>query len=97
MLIEIGGEAAEQLVKDSADTQGEDDTLALLARAIGLAVRAWGDTEALPWAEQIARLLPRACIARLLDCLIDEDSAALAVPLYERLLSDSEFGAERGQ
>ena len=60
-------------------------------------MRAWGDNEALPWAEQIARLLPRASIARLLDCLIDEDSAALVAPLYERLLSDSEFGAERGQ
>ena len=97
VLIEIGAEAAEKLDKDGADTQGEEDTLALLARAIGLAVRAWGDAEALPWAEQIARLLPRASIARLLDCLIDEDSAALVAPLYERLLSDSEFGAERGQ
>ncbi|MDO5693237.1 MAG: hypothetical protein Q4G70_12320 [Pseudomonadota bacterium] len=95
LLIVIGGDEAEHLLIENLDVEQESDVLAFLTRAIALAARAWGEDATLPWAERIARVLPRRTISRLVDCLVDEGrAAAVGAGLYERLLADSAFDDE---
>ena len=97
LLAEIGGATAEQAMAEGAQAEDWEAGLAFITRAVVLAVRHWGGEAAMPWAERIARLLPRAARARLVDGLIAEGSATTVVAaLYEQLVSDSLPGPEAG-
>ena len=95
MLVELGAEEAEDLFDSAIGVWQEDDMLAFLARTIALAHQLRGPAPAARWAQELAELLPRAAVPRLVDCLTEVgDGGALAMGLYERLLSDTDTGAD---